>query len=315
MGLQSVTCFQLSARTQSNMMFLVVGHNPNSLLWDFFGNEYEEDGVTIKVHFGWEQGPSSRRINIQKAESYIRTHPGFEWLTLSKPRWIVDLDSLREQFTGLRTLDWLRGKVALEPDIEREEKVTPVFDTSRGQIERRYVILRFVLVVTQDTMRERPMSAPVEIQESLARFREDHPTDIKVAFIMMRFGSSQAHERIVAGIKESLAQHGVIGLRADDKQYHDDILWNIVTYIYGCGFGVAVFERLLTDDFNPNVSLEVGYMMALRKQVCLLKDQTLPKLQTDLVGRLYRPFDTQDPVNSIVPQLEAWIKDKGIVRS
>ena len=136
-------------------MFLIVGHPPNSPLWDFLYNQYEEDGVTIKVHFGWEQGPSSRRINIQQAESHIGLRSGFEWLTLSKPKWVVDLDSLRERFPGLKTLDWLRGKVAVDPDIEREEKVTPVFDTSRGRIERRYVILRVVLVITKDTMSER----------------------------------------------------------------------------------------------------------------------------------------------------------------
>ena len=162
-------------------------------------------------------------------------------------------------------------------------------------------------------MRERPMSPPVEIQESLARFKVDYPDAAHVAFVMMRFGPSPAHDRILGGIKTSLTQYGLVGLRADDKQYHDDILWNIITYIYGCGFGVAVFERLLDDDFNPNVSLEVGYMMALRKEVCLLKDQTLPKLPTDLVGRLYRSFNTQDPVKTIIPQLESWLKDKGIV--
>jgi hypothetical protein len=284
-------------------------------MWDFLGNEYEEDGVTIRVQFGWEQGPSSRRINIQKADSYVRTHPGFEWLTLSKTKWIVDLDILNERFTGLKALDWLRGTVAVEPDIEREEKITPVFDALHGMIERRYVILSFVLVITQDTMKERAMTPPVEIQESLARLKSDYPDERKIAFVMMRFGTSAAHDKIVTGIKKALAKHDVVGLRADDKEYHEDILWNIMTYIYGCGFGIAVFERLLSDDFNPNVSLEVGYMMALRKQICLLKDQTLPKLQTDLVGKLYRPFDTQDPVKSIPPQLESWMKDKGIVPS
>src|SRR5262249_46528027 len=101
-------------------MFHVVRHTPNPMLWDFLYNEYEEDGVTIKVHFGWEQGPSSQRINIEKAENYIRLHPGFEWLTLSKSEWVIDLDCLSERFPGLKTLNWLRGKVDVTPDIERE---------------------------------------------------------------------------------------------------------------------------------------------------------------------------------------------------
>lgn len=106
-------------------------------------------------------------------------------------------------------------------------------------------------------------SHPVEIQESLARFRSDHPDEAKVAFIMMRFGQTGLHEKVIKGIKSALEPHGITGLRADDKQYHDDLFDNILTYIYGCGLGIAVFERIETDEFNPNVSLEVGYMMVL----------------------------------------------------
>lgn len=78
-------------------------------------------------------------------------------------------------------------------------------------------------------------------------------------------------------------------------------------------FGLAVFERLEEDDFNPNVSLEVGYMHALKKSVCLLKDRTLKTLQTDLVGKLYKIFDPQDPEATIPDELEKWIRDKDII--
>src|SRR3990172_35156 len=88
---------------------------------------------------------------------------------------------------------------------------------------------------------------------------------------------------------------------------------NILTYIYGCEFGIAVFERIESDEFNPNVSLEVGYMLALRKPVCLLKDRTLEILQADLVGKIYRVFDPQDPVGTIQDELSQWLRDKEIV--
>ncbi|MCX5713215.1 MAG: hypothetical protein NT033_00025 [Candidatus Omnitrophica bacterium] len=90
------------------------------------------------------------------------------------------------------------------------------------------------------------------------------------------------------------------GLRADDKCYHDDLFPNILTYLWGCSIGIAVFERLEADEFNPNVSLEVGYMRALGKPICLLKDKTLRTLQTDLIGKLYTPFDPQNPEGSIL---------------
>ena len=88
----------------------------------------------------------------------------------------------------------------------------------------------------------------------------------------------------------------------------------MLTYIIGCGFGIAVFERLEQDEFNPNVSLEVGWMYGLGKSVCLLKDKTLTTLpHADLVGKLYRQFDPQNPKGTIPQVLSKWLNDKGVV--
>jgi hypothetical protein len=156
-------------------------------------------------------------------------------------------------------------------------------------------------------------TVPIEIQESLPIFRKDYPDSSKICFIMMKFGETPAHDRIVKTIKETLTSHGLGGVRSDDKQYHDDLLPNVLTYVYGCGFGVAVFERIEAEQFNPNVSLEVGYMLALGKEVCLLKDKTLRTLQTDLLGKHYRQFDAQDPEQTIPNELSRWLSDKGIL--
>lgn len=156
---------------------------------------------------------------------------------------------------------------------------------------------------------------PLEIQDTLNLFKADYPEPKKVAFLMMRFGKTIAHEKIVEGIKKSLDPLGIVAVRADDKQYHDDLFPNILTYVYGCGFGIAIFERIETEEFNPNVALEVGYMLALRKQVCLLKDRTLKTLHADLVGKLYRSFEPLDPVESIPGELTHWLRDKGLAKA
>lgn len=120
-------------------------------------------------------------------------------------------------------------------------------------------------------MRTSNVVSPVEIELSLRHFRLDHPSPEKVAFVMMKYGSTRAHDEIVKGIEAALVPHGICAVRADSKEYHPDLYYNILTYIYGCGFGIAVFERIEREDFNPNVSLEVGYLLALSKEVCLLK--------------------------------------------
>jgi hypothetical protein len=82
--------------------------------------------------------------------------------------------------------------------------------------------------------------------------------------------------------------------------------------MHGCGFGIAIFDRIEEEEFSPNVSLEVGYMMALGKDVCLLKDKTLETLHADLLGKLYKPFDPQNAEGTIPNQLSKWLSDKGL---
>ncbi|MEW6543905.1 MAG: hypothetical protein AB1411_09880 [Nitrospirota bacterium] len=142
--------------------------------------------------------------------------------------------------------------------------------------------------------------APPEIASGIEKFRVDYPNR-RVAFIMMQFANTKAHEEIIRVLREGLDAHGITGLRADDKQYMDDLFPNVKAYMHESEFGVAVFERITADDFNPNVSLEVGYMLGMGKDVLLLKDRTLKTLPTDLTGRLYREFDTLD-VTSTSPR-------------
>lgn len=154
---------------------------------------------------------------------------------------------------------------------------------------------------------------PLEIHESLQLFLNDYPDIDRNAFIMMRFGNTKAHKSILLSIKSVLNKYGINALRADDKEYHEDLFPNVLTYLHGCKFGIAVFERLEEEEFNPNVSLEVGYLRAFKKPICLLKDKTLKTLQTDLVGKLYKSFDPQDPDSTIPKELEKWLRDKDII--
>jgi hypothetical protein len=161
-----------------------------------------------------------------------------------------------------------------------------------------------------DILMRRP---PVELASSLAAFRADFPDPSRLAFVMMQFGTSAAHDQVWAAIRHALDPQQFVALRADSKQYHDNLLMNILTYVYGCRFGIAVFERIESEAFNPNVALEVEYMMGLGKPVCYLKERTLRTLRTDLVGQLYREFDLQTCEETIPPTLLKWMSDKGLM--
>lgn len=152
-----------------------------------------------------------------------------------------------------------------------------------------------------------------EIASGVEKFNKDYPNHPNVAFIIMQFGSTPAHNTMVKIVKDTLKKYNMVALRADDKQYLDDLFPNVKVYLHCCTFGIAIFERIIEDDFNPNVSLEIGYLLGMNKDVLLLKDKTLKSLPTDLTGKLYKEFDTQSIETTIPLQIEKWLKDKGII--
>lgn len=163
----------------------------------------------------------------------------------------------------------------------------------------------------EKTISEEAASTP-EIASGLEKFKTDFPTGKKTAFIIMQFSETKLHKEIVSCIKDTLEKHNISALRADHKEYLDDLFPNVKVYMHACDFGIAVFDRIIEDDFNPNVSLEVGYMLGMGKNVLLLKDKTLKSLPTDLTGKLYKQFNTLDIANSMPEQIEKWLLDKGL---
>ncbi|MCK7580078.1 MAG: nucleoside 2-deoxyribosyltransferase [Chromatiales bacterium] len=113
-------------------------------------------------------------------------------------------------------------------------------------------------------------------------------------FLMMRFSDTKQNAQIVQALHAAMKEYGLHLLRADQKSYADSLWANVRGYINACNYGVAVFDQLNDKDINPNVSLEVGYMLALEKPILLLKEQRLQSLPTDLVGQLYGQFDGFD---------------------
>jgi hypothetical protein len=163
----------------------------------------------------------------------------------------------------------------------------------------------------EKTISDEAVSTP-EIASGLEKFKTDFPTGKKTAFIIMQFSETKPHKEIVKCIKGTLEKHNIYALRADHKEYMDDLFPNVKVYMHACDFGIAVFDRITEDDFNPNVSLEVGYMLGMGKNVLLLKDKTLKSLPTDLTGKLYKQFDTLDIVKTMPEQIEKWLLDKGL---
>jgi hypothetical protein len=141
----------------------------------------------------------------------------------------------------------------------------------------------------------------------LRTFMSDHPVYERNVFIMMRFSDAPAVEQIHASIKSALAEYGLRGIRADDRDYTGELWSNVEVYLTGCKYGIAVFEDVADTNFNPNVGLELGYLIGRRKRTLILKDRNLPSLHADVLHRLYSAFDMQDINGSIRREVGRWV--------
>jgi hypothetical protein len=153
------------------------------------------------------------------------------------------------------------------------------------------------------------------IQPYLDNFSDEHPHYEKNVLIMMRIKDEEPYNTIGKVIRETLRKYGLFGLRADDKVYpSDDDLWNnVCVYMMGCKFGIAVFDNFDQQEYSHNVSLEYGFMRACDKRVLILKEKSITVYPSDIIGKLYKPFNKEILSESVQEQIELWLKDIGII--
>lgn len=134
----------------------------------------------------------------------------------------------------------------------------------------------------------------------------------RCVFIMVQFGASNWARDLIEHIKRALGKFGLRGFVAGDMKFSDLVWRNVQAYMHGCCAGIAVFDRIETDQHNANVALEAGYMIALNKPVCFLKERTVKGLQADLAGHLWYPFDLQR-VESVDLAVEQWLRHDRLI--
>jgi len=65
---------------------------------------------------------------------------------------------------------------------------------------------------------------------------------------------------------------------------------------------------LYIDEFNPNVALEYGYMLAKDKKVILFKEKSFMNIRADILGKMWKEFEFNDS-NSIEKAIQSWMVD------
>lgn len=107
---------------------------------------------------------------------------------------------------------------------------------------------------------------------------------------------------------------------ADERPYSDQMWDNVMCYALCSKYGIALFHQsadklsngkssLYSVSYNLNVALELGMMLSWGRPCCLLKDKSLPQLQTDIIGWIYRECDFKEP-SSLEGKIESFFNEK-----
>jgi hypothetical protein len=137
----------------------------------------------------------------------------------------------------------------------------------------------------------------------LEAFVSKYPFD-KSVFIMIRY--RERNTKLIKCIKNALSNEGLFGVLASDHNLTDD-LYNAVACLLCCSRGIAVFDTPEAKEiFNPNVAYELGMLHLLSRRCLILKHVSLKALQTDILMKLYTPYEKTTQVPAII---KTWTRD------
>ena len=141
----------------------------------------------------------------------------------------------------------------------------------------------------------------------------------KNVFIMTAYRKDdKRYEEMENNIRSALSKKGFNPWFAKDKTLDTNLWTNVQAFMLACKYGIAVFtasegqEDDITQhepNYNPNVSIELGFMLSRGREVLILKDKRVKRLMTDMGGRLYGDLDLEDPAG-LGLIIEKWVDER-----
>lgn len=162
-----------------------------------------------------------------------------------------------------------------------------------------------------------PQFAPANIKPAVEGILEDFPFESSV-FLITRFPKKgRPHSDLLAETisqcRKSCAQFGLNLHVASDRNADDQLYGNIAAHMWASMFGIAILEDLEREDsenglpkLNDNVLIEVGSMLMTGRRCAILKDITVDRTPSDLVGLLYKSVNLRH-TESVATAVETWI--------
>jgi hypothetical protein len=106
----------------------------------------------------------------------------------------------------------------------------------------------------------------------------------------------------------ALEEHGLTLLLASQRALVDDLWGNVAAHMWASNYGLAVFEDRRGRGMNYNLVIEVGAMLMTGRRCLLLRDQSIDRMPTDLVGFIYKSVDLDEP-ESVCEAVHEWARE------
>ncbi|TNC20074.1 hypothetical protein [Amycolatopsis alkalitolerans] len=156
--------------------------------------------------------------------------------------------------------------------------------------------------------------APPQILRPVSDFTKTSPSASQV-FGMTRFPDtvkeSDVPDPVAAGLEaagEAINGHGLRFLLASQRALVDDLWGNVAAHMWACNYGLAFFEDRRGRGMNYNLAIEVGAMLMTGRRCLLLKDSSIKRMPTDLVGFIYKSVDLDNP-ETVAHAAHEWVRE------
>lgn len=150
--------------------------------------------------------------------------------------------------------------------------------------------------------------------KNLEDFHAQSPFERSV-FVMTKFPAKNASAEdlqlanVIKVVRDAVASCGYNSHLASDKNWSQMLWENVETYLLACGRGIAIVESKHTQELNPNVTMEWGWMRGTDRKVLFLVEKTFDKSRADLSGLTSEPFDWDNPEAEIPGAVKKFLED------
>lgn len=152
-----------------------------------------------------------------------------------------------------------------------------------------------------------PFLAPAGTEAGLGRLLSTSAFERNVMLIT-RYpaGPADPFAQLIERLRGACAEHGLNLVLASDGNAEDTLWPNVVTYMWGSKYAIVLMDSA-DGVLNSNVLIEVGGMLMTGRRCAILRDVSVPKMPTDLVGHIYKPVDLSDQ-DAAVGVIHDWIR-------